>query len=83
MNLSELLAYVGDANVKVQRVDSNIIGARVVKGGTELKIITNAISVDEVFALTDGKPPRMHGLIVWIPRDLLPPQGQPAEKLSL
>lgn len=68
MKLSELIAQVGEQNILVQRMDNAITGARLLReGGVELKVVTGQVSVAEV-ALGDFK---MHGLILWIPRDLL------------
>ncbi len=73
MNLLELVSAVGVEHIKVQRIDSNLNGARQTKDGlTELKLVTDQISVLDVMNLTDGVAPKMHGLVIWIPRDRIP-----------
>lgn len=69
MKLSELIAHVGDENIKVQRVDQFVKADYRKKSNlTEITFETDAITVDE---LMRGNA-KMHGLIIWLPKDKLP-----------
>jgi hypothetical protein len=75
MKLSELIAHVGNENIKVQRLDSSIVAANNKKHNhTELRIITDTdtFSANDLMAISSGVAPRWHGLIIWIPTDKLP-----------
>lgn len=73
MNLLQLVSAVGHENIKVQRIDSNLNGAKELKdGSTELRLVTDSLSTTDVMNLTKGIAPKMHGLVIWIPRDLIP-----------
>jgi len=73
MKLSELVNTVGDANIAVQRVDSSLEGARLGKDDmTRLTVVTDQLTPNDVIGITEGVPPKMHGLIIWIPRDKIP-----------
>lgn len=74
MKLSELVAYVGDENITVQRVDQFIDAKYKSKtGDIEITFATNAITVDELL----GRHPRNIGLIVWLPVNKLPETMRP------
>lgn len=71
MNLTELIAKVGMANIKIQRVDESIVRCKSVAGETHLTVATNQVSVEDAANLTAGVPLPVHGLILWIQREFL------------
>lgn len=73
MKLSELIQYVGDENITMQRVDQ-FIAARLKKktGDVEITFATKETTVDELM----GRRPKKRGLIIWLPVDRIPPELQ-------
>lgn len=64
MSIVELINAVGIGNVNVQSLDEDLIGASKRKSGTEVRFITNSMTVADV---ATGQGERQ-GLIVWLPR---------------
>lgn len=68
MTIIELIEKVGMENVRVQRLDTSMTDAAQRKdGATAITFLTKEISTTEA---ATGKA-RMHGLIVWLPKDKL------------
>lgn len=75
MKLSELIAAVGDANIKVQRVDSSMKRVDTnAKGVTTLQLVTDQVCANDFFQ--GAPPPKMHGLLIWIPREKIPSKAK-------
>jgi hypothetical protein len=70
MKLSELILSVGDENILVEPISSNITGNITLKKGgfTQITLLTKgATPID--FVSGQGK---MVGLLIWIPKDKWP-----------
>lgn len=69
MTIVEILQHVGLENVKIQRLDDSLVNSSTnKKGETKITFATNQINTTEIMY---GRP-KMHGLILWLPRDKLP-----------
>ncbi len=71
MTLLELINIVGPDNIRIQKLDDcvTVASARTKpERGVTLTFFTREITVSEV-AQGTGK----YGLVVWIPRELMPP----------
>lgn len=70
MKLSELIAHVGDENILVEPVASSLIGNVTLKkdGFTQISLMTKGTSPMDVMS-GQGKV----GLLIWLPRDKIPP----------
>lgn len=73
MTLSELIAKVGDANIKVQPLDGNcILNLKHGAHGSTITFVTDKAHVDDRMniALAGGVPKHI-ALILWIPREFI------------
>jgi hypothetical protein len=66
MKMSELIATVGDEDVRFQNLDQDAHTIDKTKHGTKIAFYTDAIQAEEL--LGDGKTKKI-GLVVWLPRD--------------
>jgi hypothetical protein len=66
MKMSELIATVGDENVRFQNLDQDAHAINKTKHGTKIEFYTGAIQAEEL--LGGGKTKNI-GLVVWLPRD--------------
>ena len=66
MKMSELIATVGDENVRFQNLDQDAHTIDKTKHGTKISFYTDAIQAEEL--LGNGKTKKI-GLVVWLPRD--------------
>ncbi len=73
MTLSELIAAVGDDNVKFQNLDVDLVAADLKGGHGTITFATDPKQVQEraLRAFVD-KPTTDLALVVWIPKDKLP-----------
>lgn len=66
IKLSELVEYIGDDNITVQRVDNYIeLKDNKKLKNTEITFVTNEVTTDQLVRGTQKK----HGLIIWLPMD--------------
>lgn len=73
MTIVELLNHVGLEHVKIQRLDESLIHAKTDKrGNSEIAFETDQMNATDALGITQGAPPKMHGLILWLPRDRMP-----------
>lgn len=71
MTLSELIAHVGNEHVQVQRIDQSFTAMDTnAAGETSITFQTTAVHAIEFHA--GMPPPKMHGLVVWLPRERMP-----------
>lgn len=68
MRLSELIAAVGDDNVRFQNLLDDAQTIDKTKHGTKITFYTDGIQAEEL--LGDGKTKNI-GLVIWMPRDLV------------
>lgn len=61
IGIAELVAKLGDDNIKFQPLDSCAVNFRATKAGNEVTFVT-----DQPFSL-DGTPEM--GIVLWLPRD--------------
>lgn len=69
LSISQLIAAVGDDNIQVQGIHQNHVSANV-KGHNGN--ITFATAPDKVMDLLQGNDSEWIGLVVWMPRKLVP-----------
>lgn len=69
MGIIELLTRVGEENVRVQNVEQATVGVRqrVRPRTTEITFQTDEVTPADFIR----RPPRMVGLVVWLPADLV------------
>jgi hypothetical protein len=72
MKLSELIAKVGDENVKFQNLDLDIVKAGITSAGGQICFATDERHVIER-TQTESATSYL-GLVLWIPRNKLPPE---------
>lgn len=70
MKLSELIAHIGDENIFVQNLATNMKSAKAAMKNRDAEI-TFVTSDDKVLDRMIGKP-RFVGLVVWLPVDKMP-----------
>lgn len=72
ISLAELIRRVGDDNIRIEPIDANVQGARLVSGGrlTELRILTSMTNPNQIMGLAEGVPLPSIGLVIWFPRHL-------------
>ncbi len=66
MKMSELIATVGDENLRFQNLDQDAQTVDKTKHGTKITFYTDAIQAEEL--LGGGKTDKI-GLVLWLPRD--------------
>jgi|HubBroStandDraft_6_1064221.scaffolds.fasta_scaffold00050_76 hypothetical protein len=66
VKMSELIAAVGDENVRFQNLDQDAHTVDKTKHGTKISFYTDAIQAEEL--LGGGKTEKI-GLVLWLPRD--------------
>lgn len=69
ISLSQIIAHVGDEHIKVQRLDESMTVITAGKHGSEVTFETAQVSPADF--LDPARPPAMHGLIIWLPREKL------------
>jgi len=72
MGISELVARIGDDNIRIEPIEANVQGAKLIDRGklTELRIVTSMTNPSQILGLTDGRPLPNLGLVLWFPRHL-------------
>lgn len=75
MKLSTLISTVGDENVAFQPLTGSFIRGHLTKHDAEITFATDkGKGQDLITAIATGGQPSQVGLIVWLPRDKLPPE---------
>jgi hypothetical protein len=64
MKLSELIAKIGDENVKFQILQKSLSGIRNRREGIEVSFLTEALDPNDVMQNTGNI-----GIVVWVPRE--------------
>lgn len=72
MGLTELLRRIGDDHVVLEPVESNIQGAKVVRGAkhlTEIALLTTQTNPSQIMGLASGQRLPKIGIVIWFPRE--------------
>lgn len=73
MGLAELVRRVGDENIVLEPIESNVQGAKALtgmaRGLTEIRIVTSQTNPNQIMGLTTGTPLPKIGLVIWFDRD--------------
>ena len=70
MKLSELIAAVGDGNVKFQNLLSDAHTIDKTKHGTKITFYTDGVQAEELLGGDSSKTKNV-GLVLWLPRTLV------------
>lgn len=72
MSLTELLAHVGDENLKFQTLRSSLIQANQKKAECHITFATSKEHGQSVMKTAAGIDSDVAGIIVWVPRSKMP-----------
>lgn len=70
LSISQLVSAVGDDNIQVQSIHQNFDSAKVIKNVGQITFNTDP---DKVVDLLSNNESEWVGMVVWMPRKLIPP----------
>lgn len=74
LGISELIAKIGDENITVQNLGANMSAFNKGKKDCKITFVTSPQMGSQMARAAAGIPSTHIGLVLWIPKDKLPPE---------